>query len=72
MTKLFATLLLLVSQNNLAASAVATVSSVADVITAVGFPRAPAVAGIPVAVLFLLLLTSQDFLLWLKTLMLPP
>jgi hypothetical protein len=72
LAKLFATLLLLVSQNNLAASAVATVSSVADVITAVGFPRVPAVADIPVAVLFLLLLTSQEFLLWLKPLLLPP
>ncbi len=72
MAKLFATLLLLVSQNSLAASAVATVSSEADVITAVGFPRVPAFAGIPVAVWFLLLLTSQEFLLWLKTLLLPP
>ncbi len=72
MAKLFAPLLLMVSQNNLASSAVAKVSSVANVIIAVGFPRVPAVAGIPDAVLFLLLLTPQEFLLWLNTLLLPP
>ena len=55
MSKLLVTLLLLASHNTPAASAVAIDSSVTDVVSAVGFPRVPAVvvvfavAGVPAA-----------------------
>jgi hypothetical protein len=78
---LLTSLLLLATQNNTAASAVATDSAVTDVIAGIGFPGfpwAPAVvmvstgAGVPVAVVVLTPVVFSGFLLWLKYLLLLP
>ncbi len=67
-------LLLLAYHNNYAASAVAIDTAVANVISTVGLPWVPAVvivsavAGVPSDLLFLLLLTSQELLMKLKSL----
>jgi hypothetical protein len=71
-------LLLLVPYNYPSASAVATDIAVADVITAVAEPCIPAVVvvsavnDVPASAVLLLLFPSQEYLLWLKSLLLPP
>jgi hypothetical protein len=75
---LLTSLLLLASHIIPAASAVAIDSAVTDVIVGIDFPWAPAVVIVSTALvsllllLFLLLLSFQDSLLWLKYLLLLP
>jgi hypothetical protein len=73
-----ASLLFLSSNNNPATSAVDTGPAVADIIPAVRFSRVPAVlmvsaiAGVHAAVVVLNAVKSQEQLLWLKSVLLPP